>query len=324
MPSRTAFVTGATGFLGANLVRELLAQNWKVIAFHRPTSNLWRLKGLEVELKAGSFFDQAGLDQAIPENVDAIFHAAAKVSFWSGDNEQMRKDNVEATKLLLEAALRRKAKRFIHTSSVAVYGYDHSGFDESSPKAGLKSSVGYLRTKAEAEVEVLKAVEKGLDAVILNPGTIVGPFDTEHWGLSMRKVKEGKLAGAPPGGTSFVHSVEAAKAHIRAFEQGKKGQNYILAGTDATYVELFQTMEILLGLRPKAKAVPKAALYLFAGIAQGISLITHKAPFVTPDLLTILTPKCYANSQKAVRELGLQPKPISVMLKDCWESLPKV
>ena len=115
MKRKTAFVTGATGFFGANLVRELIAQNWKVTAFHRPGSDLWRLKGLDLQTREGSFFDRESLLSALPDKTDAVFHVAAKVSFWNGDNEIMRRDNVEATRNLLEAAMIRKVGRFIHT-----------------------------------------------------------------------------------------------------------------------------------------------------------------------------------------------------------------
>jgi dihydroflavonol-4-reductase len=322
MSSRTAFVTGASGFFGANLVRELLAQNWKVIAFHRPSSNLWRLKGLEIELRSGSFFEQASLDQALPENVDAIFHAAAKVSFWRSEDALMKRDNVEATKLLLDAATRRKTKRFIFTSTAGVYGYSNAKVDEKFVKEGLRSKSGYLRTKAEAELEVLKAVNRGLDAVILNPATIVGPLDNEHWGLAMRKIKASQMKGTPPGASSFVHVAEAAKAHVAAFEKGKPGRNYILAGTNATYLELFHQMEEILGLTPKLKPIPEIALQIFAELSQLASHVTHKAPLVTPELLIILAGNTYCDSRRAMAELGLKPKSLEEMLRDCWNSLP--
>jgi len=322
METKTAFVTGATGFFGANLVRELITQNWKVIAFYRSTSNLRRLKGLDLELREGSLFDAASLDSALPEHVDAVFHVAARVSFWRGDNSLLQRDNVEATKFLLEAAIRRKTQLFIFTSTAGVYGFSNPLIDEGFPKEGLKSSVGYLRTKAEAELEVLKAVEKGLDAVILNPATIMGPLDDEHWGRSMRQVKEGKMAGAPPGAGSFVHAVEAAKAHVAAFKRGQKGENYILAGTNATYVEVFRAIEEFFELKPTSRPIPKVILKIFAELAQLGSILTRKAPLVTPEILTVLTSHVYCDSRKAIEKLGLQTKSLKEMLSDCWKSLP--
>ncbi len=322
MTKKTAFVTGAAGFFGANLVRELLSQNWKVIAFHRSSSDLWRLKGLDIVLKEGSFFDQDSLESALPDQADAVFHTAAKVSFWRGNNASLQRDNVEATQAIIKAALKRKAKRFIHTSTVGVYGFSHPLIDESFPKEGLHSFVGYLKTKTLAEIEILKAVEKGLDAVILNPATILGPLDRDHWGESMRKVKEGKMPGAPPGAASFVHAVEAAKAHVAAVERGKKGENYILAGTNATYVEVFRVIEEIFGLKPKIKRIPKIPLQIFALLSQLASPFIRKEPSVTPEVLTVLADNVFQDSKKAKNELGLKARPLKEMLLDCWNSLP--
>jgi nucleoside-diphosphate-sugar epimerase len=318
---KKAFVTGATGFLGANLVRELIAQGWEVTAFHRASSDLWRLKGLPLNLKAGSFAQTETLLSAIPDGTDAVFHVAARVSFWRGDDALMEQDNVQATKNLLAASLQRKARRFIHTSSVAVYGLPESRVDESFPQEGLKSHNGYFRTKAQAEVEVRRAIQQGLDAVILNPSNIIGPYDREHWGRSLMRVKEGKMPGAPPGAGSFVHSVEAAKAHVAAFEKGKKGENYILAGTDATYVEIFRTIEEIMGLPPKVKPIPMTLLQLYAWVSQILSSLTGKRPEITPEIITLLTSKVFCDSRKAEAELGFKPRPIKEMLIDCLASL---
>ena len=322
MKSKTAFVTGANGFLGANLVRELLAQGWEVTVFHRPASNLWRLKGLNVGLREGSFQDRASLEAALPEGTDAVFHLAAKVSFWRGDDAVMQRDNVEATRTLLETALLRRVGRFIHTSSVTAYGFSDRRVDESFPRDGLKSGLGYMSTKAQAELAVLEAVGRGLDAVILNPADVLGPLDTEHWGNSMRKVKEGKMPAAPPGSSSFVHAGEAAKAHVAAAEKGRKGENYILAGTDAPYIEVFSTMEDIVGVPHKVKAAPAFPLQVYAQASQAFSWLTGKAPLVTPELVKWLCRKMSYESGKAQKELGFQVRPLRQMLEDCWASLP--
>ena len=321
MGRKRAFVTGATGFLGANLARELLAQGWAVTAFHRESSDLWRLKGLDMERRMGSFSDPASLEAAIPEGVDAVFHVAARVSYWRGDDRRMEQDNVEATRALVEASRKKGVGRFVHTSSVAVYGTSDRRVDESFPHAGLESPIAYTRTKAQAETVVRDAVAKGLDAVILNPANIIGPLDPDHWGRSLTRVKEGKMPGAPPGAGSFVHAVEAAKAHVAAFEKGKKGENYILAGTDASYTEVFAAIEQVLGLPPKVKPVPAALLKAYAWVTQGISAWTGKRPEITPELITQLCAKTYFESGKAERDLGLRVRPLREMLEDCWKSL---
>lgn len=321
MKRKTAFVTGGTGFVGANLVRELAAQKWDITIFHRPQSDLWRLKGLPLHFKQGSILDPASVEAAMPKGVDAVFHMAAKVSFWRGDDRLMERDNVEATKVMVDAALKRKAKRFIHTSTVSVYGFSDRRINETFPHDGLKSHIGYLRTKAQAEEVVQEGIKRGLNAVILNPSNVVGPLDRDHLGQSMKKVKEGKMPGAPPGGTSFAHSVEVAKAHIAAVKRGKKGGNYILAGTDATWVEVFSKIAEVVGVEAKVKALPKFPLQAGAQAFQLLSILTRRAPFVTPELVEWLSATMAYDSKKALKELGYKVRPLEDMLRDLWDSL---
>jgi nucleoside-diphosphate-sugar epimerase len=140
-------------------------------------------------------------------------------------------------------------------------------------------------------------------------------------GVSMQKVKAGKMPGAPPGRTSFAHSVEVAKAHIAAFEKGRKGENYILAGTDASFAEVFSTIEEVVGVPHKVKPLPGILLRIFGEVAQLASTVTKKAPFVTPELVQWLCGKFSYDSGKAVKELGYQPRPLKEMLQDLWKSL---
>lgn len=323
MKRKTAFVTGGNGFVGANLVHELVRQGWDVTVFHRAGSDLWRLKGLRLKLKEGSFQDPATVVAAMPQGVDAVFHAAAKISFWNGDDALMQRDNVEATKVMVESALKRKAKRFIHTSTVSVYGFSEKQIDETFPHEGLKSPIGYLRTKAEAEEVVREGIRRGLNAVILNPSNVMGPFKRDSMVQSMLNLKPGMTLKAPPGGTSFAHSVEVAKAHVAAVTKGKKGENYILAGADADWVEVYSTIPKVVGVEAKVQALPKFPLQVGAQVFQLLSIVTRKAPFVTPELVEWLSPRFSYDSRKAVKELGYKTRTIKQMLEDLWENISK-
>lgn len=321
MKRKTAFVTGGNGFVGANLVHELVKQGWEVTVFHRSGSDLGRLKGLRLKLKEGSFQDPASVAAAMPQGLDAVFHAAAKVSFWSGDDALMQRDNVEATQVMVEAALRRKAKRFILTSTVSVYGFSEKRINETFPHDGLKSDIGYLRTKAEAEEVVREGVKRGLNAVILNPSNVIGPFKRDSMVHSMLSLKEGMTLKAPPGATSFAHSVEVAKAHVAAVKRGKKGENYILAGADADWVEVYSTIPKVVGLEAKVKALPKIPLQIGAQVFQLLSVFTRKAPFVTPELVKWLSARFSYDSKKAEKELGYKTRSLKDMLQDLWENI---
>src|SRR6476620_6336283 len=163
MPNKTAFVTGGTGFIGLNLVEHLIQSGWDVIALHRPTSRLTELRKYPVRLVEGAVEDWASLDRAVPENVDAVFHVAGDVSLWSGHKQRQWRTNVEGTRNMVATALAKRSRKFVHTSSTAVYGIPAEPFDETSPKLG-KYSFNYQRSKAAAEEEVAKGVAQGLDA----------------------------------------------------------------------------------------------------------------------------------------------------------------
>ena len=208
---KTAFVTGATGFLGLNLIGQLTDLGWKVFALHRTSSNLKYLQRFPVQLVEGSVEDGAALERAFPEGVTAVFHIAADVSFWSRHNARQTKTNVDGTRHLVAAALRHGVRKLIHTSTTGVYGFPSETFDESAPHLGKQSWFNYFRTKALAEEEVRLGIARGLDAVLLNPANIVGPYDGNNWSRLIRLAAEGKLPRVPPGRASFCHVAEVAR-----------------------------------------------------------------------------------------------------------------
>ncbi len=319
MQERTAFVTGGTGFLGSHLVESLRKRQWKVIALHRPHADTSRLKALGAELRLGDVENPASLIQAIPEAVDAVFHAAAKVSFWSGEKKLMHQANVIGTRNLVEACLARHVGRLIHTSSVAVYGYQPGQIvNESFPHEGLHSKTAYLSTKAGAEAEVQRGLDRGLDAVILQPANILGRYDAKNWGRLFRMIREGKTGGAPQGKGSFVHAQAVAEAHIEAVDKGRNGARYILSTSDASFLDLFRHAETLLGRVPRLKPVPAFLLSTIGWVSQSISLFTQKAPDLTPDVAHILSSQCLYSGKLAQTELGLQTVTVEDMLVDCY------
>ena len=319
--TRNAFVTGATGFLGLNLVQHLTEQGWVVTALHRPSSNLTYLKRFPVTLAVGEIEDAASLDRVMPEGLDAVFHVAGDVSFWSGHKARQTRTNVEGTRNVLATARAKGVQRFIHTSSIAVYGVQSGEFDESTPHLGCGSWISYLHTKALAEEEVQKAIGAGLDAVILNPANIVGPYDSANWGRLFRLVAENKLPGVPPGEAPFCDVGAVAKAHLSAFERGRAGENYILAGTQATYMQAFQIVGRLLGHKVAEKPIPALALRVAGGLSEMQSRITHKEPDMTPEMAMLLSITLRCRSDKAARELGYQAGPLEAMFQGCYDWL---
>ncbi len=316
----TAFVTGGTGFLGLHVVEQLTQAGWRVVALQRRTSDTTRLAKFPVELAVGALDDAASLLAAVPDDVDAVFHVAGNTSFWSGDNAAQTRTNVDGTRHVVEAALARRAKRFVHTSSIsAFFPQPVVPFDESAPSHALSSKVNYERTKYLGELEVEKGIARGLAAVIMNPGHIVGRYDEHNWSRMIRLVDQQKLPGIPPGSGSFAHADEVARAHLAALDKGRVGERYILGGTDATYVEMVRIIGELTGRKVPRKALPAIALRVMGRLSQWGSLVTRRAPDVTPEIATTLSRPMLVKSDKAIRELGYRAVPLEQMLRECWE-----
>lgn len=318
-PPETAFVTGATGFLGLNLVGQLTALGWKVLALHRAQSNLHYLKRFPVRLVEGSIEDAVSLERALPEGVDVVFHVAADVSFWSRHNARQTRTNIDGTRHMVAAALKRGVKKFIHTSTTSVYGFPREPFDETAPHLGKHLWFNYMRTKAIAEEVVREGIARGLDAVLLNPANIVGPYDVNNWARLIRLGAEGKLGRMPRGRGSFCHAAEVARAHIAAVHRGRNGENYILGGPDATYAEVVTIIAELLGRPLKVRTVGPIALRGAGRVLGLLARLTGKEPLVTPESAAFLSASLLCRSDKAIRELGYQVVPLRTMLADCYQ-----
>ncbi len=322
-PTKTAFVTGGTGFLGINLIQQLVSERWEVTALHRPNSDLTHLKSFEVQLKVGSITDIDSLEKAMPKGVEAVFHVAGNTNLWTMRNATQTKDNVEGTSNMVSTALKLKARRFIHTSSIAAYGFHSETITEQTPSTAAYSKINYFRTKWLAEQEVRKGIEQGLDAVILNPSNIIGPYDYNNWSQVFTLIQNGKLPGVGSGMSSFCHVREVAKAHIAAFEKGQSGANYIFAGTDATYREMAQIIAQLLGHEKFPKTLPDFVLQLVGKLSLWRSYLTRKEPDITPEKVALFTNRCLARSEKAEKELNYKSVPLELMLEDCYHWMKK-
>ena len=146
----------------------------------------------------GAIEDRASLERAMPENVDAVFHVAGDVSLWSGHKQRQWRTNVEGTRNMVVDGAQKRSRKFIHTSSTAVYGIPVELFDETSPKMG-KDSFNYQHSKATAEEEVAKGIAQGLDAVVLNPANVIGRYDWGTWSQFIRLAANRQLLRIPPG-----------------------------------------------------------------------------------------------------------------------------
>ncbi|MEX2584796.1 MAG: NAD-dependent epimerase/dehydratase family protein [Balneolaceae bacterium] len=319
----TAFVTGATGFIGMNLVTLLSEHGWEIHALHRKESNLHYLKRYPVSLHQGCVTHFSTLLSAIPDNTHTIFHLAGDTSLWSGNNRKQRLINVEGTRNVIKAAIRKKVPNFIHTSSASAWG-EMSGLtiSEDLPQLGYRSWVGYERTKWEAEQVVLSYPEDIIRTTILNPTTVTGPFDQNNWGRLFFALRDGTLPGIPDGIVSVTHVREVAKAHLNAVKKGKHGERYLLSGEDCRFSLFVETIASLSGVQKLPRKVPtpllKAAAYLSLLQAE----FTGKAPDLTPELVKLMTRKDVRySSQKAIEQLDYNIVPMEQSVRDTYEWL---
>lgn len=303
-----AFLTGGTGFLGQNLLDVLLARGWQVTA-------MARVPGAArpgVTWVGGDLLDAASVERAMPAQVDAVFHVAGDVSMWRPTRAAQWALNVEGTRAVLEAARTKRAKRVVLTSAAGVYGLHAEPFDETSPKAGGSTGVGYLQSKLAAEQ---LAFDSGLDVVVLNPGHIIGRYDTRSWSRTLLDLRDGTLSGAPPGRGTFCHATRVAEAHEVAARRGRAGANYLLGGADATYGEAMAVAAGLMGVKAPP-TVPALVLRAVARAGDVLSRITRRAPAITPELAVILTGLLVFSSARATAELDYRSTALAEMYGD--------
>jgi dihydroflavonol-4-reductase len=314
---KTAFVTGGAGFLGLNLVEQLLAAEWKVVVFDSATPDAAQMAERGVSFVKGDITDPASCERALPAGVEAVFHVAGDTSHWKLGDARQTRVNVEGTRNVVSAALRREARRLVHTSSIAAYGIQPRRISEVLPSTALESPINYFRTKRLAELEVERGRERGLDAVILNPSNILGPHDRSGWSRFFTLIDQGRLPGVPSGRASFCHAREVAAAHIAAWERGRSGHHYLLGGADATFLAVVQQIGELLG-RPTPSRTTPALLSKGAGrLSLWGSYLTRREPDITPEKATLLSSELVCSSAKAEHELGYVGVPLETMLEDC-------
>jgi len=314
-----AFVTGATGFLGAHVARVLAEQGAELRLLVRPTSDLRNVEGLRADRVTGDLRSPASVEKAM-SGCDTVFHVAADYRLWVRDPEQMYRSNVEGTRAVLEAARKNGVRRVVCTSSVATMGFSLNGSpaDEQSPVT-LADMIGhYKRSKFMAEQVALDAGRNGQDVVVVNPSTPVGEMDIKPTptGRIIVDFLKKKFPAYVDTGLNLVDAAECARGHVAAVEKGRSGERYILGGENLTLKQILDKLGAITGLPSPRVKVP-----YFMALATGVvdelftGRIRGKQPRATIDAVRMGRKKMFVLSAKAERELGWQIVPVDGALR---------
>lgn len=273
-------VTGATGFVGSHVARQLAAAGHAVRVLHRPSSKLSALAGVMFESALGDVTELDALRAAM-RGVELVFHVAAVADYWRADVAHMMEVNVEGTRRVLQAAQENGVRRVVFTSSAAAVGLrDDRPADESEPFNLPPKQFPYGYSKAQAEAVAKTFVAQGLDVVIVNPSVVMGAGDLNMISGSfiVQMKRFGRLTPSTSGGLAVIDVQDVARYHLLAAEKGVTGERYILTTANYRYHEWFAMIAQVVGTRPPLFSVPNAVLPLVAGAIDAARALGINTP----------------------------------------------
>jgi dihydroflavonol-4-reductase len=304
-----AFITGATGFIGGNLVRALLSDGHQVRALVRRNSDRRNLTGLPLELVEGELDNQAQLVEQIA-GCEVVFHVAAHYSLWAKDSAAIYRANVTGTETILAAAQTVGVQRFVHTSSVAAIGVPPAGTAATeATQTTVEALVSdYKKSKFLAEQAALRAANNGLDVVIVNPSTPIGAYDVKPTptGEIILRFLQDRMPAYVHTGLNLIDVEDVARGHILAWQKGRTGERYILGHRNLTLQAMLQMLAAITGKPAPKFAVPHWLPLAVAFVDEKIlARYFGKTPQVSYYSVQMSQHAMYYDSAKAVRELGL-------------------
>ncbi|TAM12343.1 MAG: NAD-dependent epimerase/dehydratase family protein [Nevskiaceae bacterium] len=314
-----ALVTGATGFVGSAVARRVLAAGAELRVLTRAASDRRNLDGLAAEIATGDLTDMASLKAAC-SGCDAVFHVAADYRLWVPQPDEIYRNNVDGTRNLLEAAQAVGVKRVVYTSSVATLGIPKDGTpgNEGTP-VRIEDMIGhYKRSKFLAERVADKFAAEGMDIVIVNPSTPIGPRDIKPTptGRIVRDAAAGRIPAFVDTGLNIVHVEDVAQGHWLAFEHGQAGRRYILGGEDLLLREVLAEIARLVGRKPPKIQLPHAVVMPVAWVSEAIARVFGGRPVATVEEVRMSKKHMFFSSARAQAELGYAPRPARQALAD--------
>ena len=319
------FLTGSTGFVGANLARLLLQQGYQVKALVRPHSCLDNLKSLDIELVEGDLNDP-NLTVSM-RDCQVLFHVAACYSLWQRDRDLLYRSNVLGTRNILKCAREARIERTVYTSSVAAIGVKNGVVVDETYQSPVNQLIGhYKKSKYYAEQEAIAATKQGQDVVIVNPTTPIGKWDIKPTptGEIFVRFLQRNMPFYVDTGLNLIDVRDVAWGHLLALEKGQTGDRYILGNHNLTLQQILHQLAQITGLPAPKKQIPYWIPYTVAWIDEKILASLGKKPSIALDGVKMSRQKMFYDSTKAISELGLPQSPIDAALKNAVDWFQQV
>jgi dihydroflavonol-4-reductase len=310
-------VTGAAGFLGSHVARQLVARGENVRVLMRASSSNRAISDLSLEYVTGDLRDVASLERAM-SGVQRVFHVAADYRLWAKHPQDIYDSNVGGTKNLLSAAKSAGVEQLIYTSTVATIAVDRPELPNELTDSKLDEMVGhYKRSKWMAEQEVLQAAQAGLPAIVAMPTTPVGPWDWKPTptGKIVLDFLNGKMPGYVETGLNFVGVEECAAGHLLVAERGKIGERYLLGGENLTLKQLLDMLAKITGLAAPSMKIPHGVALGVAYVESAFSRLIGKEPGIPVEGVRIAQHLMFVDASRAQRELGFRPGSVPAALE---------
>jgi dihydroflavonol-4-reductase len=312
----TTLITGAAGFLGSHVARQLVARGENVRVLMRPSSSNRAIADLPLEYVTGDLRDQDSLQRAM-QGVKKVFHVAADYRLWAKNPQDIYDSNVGGTKKLLAAAKEASIEQLIYTSTVATIAVDRPQLPNEFTDSRLDEMIGhYKRSKWMAEQEVLRAAKDGFPAVVAMPTTPVGPWDWKPTptGKIIVDYLNGKMPGYVETGLNFVGVEDCAAGHLLVAEKGKIGERYLLGGENLTLKQVLELLARLTGLPAPSFKIPHAMALGVAYAETAFSRLIGREPQIPVEGVKIAQHLMFVECQRAQQELGFEPEPVAAAL----------
>ncbi|TFG24663.1 MAG: NAD-dependent epimerase/dehydratase family protein [Promethearchaeota archaeon] len=314
----TILVTGANGFIGSNVVRELIKENADVRVIIRKNSDTRNIDELDVEKVYCDIRNKESVKKALT-GCDTLYHTAAYFAHWAPDKKLFYDINVNGTKTLLEEALNQGLKKVVYTSTSNTIGSHGAGnfVNEDAEFNGWEAGDHYAISKYLAEIEVKKLCDKGLPVVMVNPTLVIGIMDRKPTpsGALIVDIANGDMPGYIEGAINVIDVEDVARGQILAAQKGRIGERYLFGNENLFVGEFFKLIAEIAGVKPPERKIPYRIALLLGYLFQAGSRITKKPPIVTVSQVRLGNMGEHFDCSKAINELGLPQTPVKTTVE---------